>query len=141
MANLDILSLAAKVGMASDPVAKLGRRLLTKSPNPSLQSQDLYNLKETWAETSLQKVQDWNQGNGKVKRDGREEKFFFSWKTPDLPKWALPVVQNGAETGETTLIQPKHGGGGVNPPQDENKGTQGKYDDDFDIVNGDNIPF
>lgn len=45
----------------------------------------LYYLGDTFAETSPQKQQGWNKQFDKKKNES------FWWKTPDLPKWALPT--------------------------------------------------
>ena len=46
----------------------------------------LYNLTETFVETSLQKKQGWNYQS--KSKDGNTPAFY--WKTPKLPGWALP---------------------------------------------------
>lgn len=46
----------------------------------------LYNLDEMFVEVSETKVKDWNYAQIKVKDDKKS----IWWKTPELPKWAVP---------------------------------------------------
>jgi len=50
----------------------------------------LYNLESNFAETSLDKKQGWNKAKTK------ENKWFY-WKTPNLPKWALPKLNDNLQ--------------------------------------------
>lgn len=49
----------------------------------------LYNLEVTFTETSLEKKRGWNQAKTK-------DNTKFWWKTPDLPKWALPKEEKNS---------------------------------------------
>ncbi len=50
----------------------------------------LYNLEETFVETSSEKRQGWHYASTK------EPKVVFYWKTPELPAWAIPVAKTEA---------------------------------------------
>lgn len=50
----------------------------------------LYRLDETWVNTSIDKVFDWNYEAVKKTRDGKIKCPAFYWETPSLPSWAYP---------------------------------------------------
>jgi len=60
----------------------------------------LYHLKETFVETSLQKVNGWKYQSANSKKGIPA----FYWKIPELPKWALPESCNDKGGGNTSKL-------------------------------------
>ncbi len=60
----------------------------------------LYDLPSTFAQTSLEKVDGWTKA-----KDGKTGKFFY-WTAPQLPAWALPVVEKQTQKSAPKQNQP-----------------------------------